>query len=84
MKEVEIKLNSRYGLDNRLIREGDESSNRYKLDTKFSCRYGIIEDNPNEYSFVDPSGGPFMVPGYEINGHKIKSIYRGGIIEFEE
>lgn len=83
MKEIEILLNSRYGLDNRLIREGNESSNRYKLDTEFSYRCGIIENNPDEYSFIDPSGGPFIVPGYEINGHKVKSIYKGGIIEFE-
>lgn len=83
MKELEFQLNSRGGLDNRLIREGDDSSNRYRLDTKFSYRYGIIEGNSDEYSFIDPSGGPFMVPGYEIKGYKIKSIHKGGIIEFE-
>lgn len=83
MKEIEFQLNSRGGIDNRLIREGDESSNRYKLDTKFTCRCGIIEDNPDKYSFIDPSGGPFIVPGYEIGGYKVKAIHRGGIIEFE-
>lgn len=83
MRQIEFQLGSRGGIDNRLVRIGDESSNKYRLETQLNYRCGIIEDNPDEYSFIDPSGGPFMTPGYEINGHKIKSIHSGGIIEFE-
>jgi hypothetical protein len=79
----EILLNSRYGEDNRLIREGSEGSLRYKLQTRFNYRAGIIEDNPDEYSFIDPSGGPYITIGSEIDGHIVKSIHKGGIIEFE-
>lgn len=83
MKEV-IKLNSRYKEDNRLIRIGNDSSLKYQLETELDTwRYGIIEDNPDEYSFIDPSGGPFITIGTEIEGHIVKSIHKGGIVEFE-
>lgn len=83
MKEV-IKLNSRYRENNRLIRIGDETSLRYQLETELNTwRYGIIEDNTDEYSFIDPSGGPFITKGTEIDEHIVKTIHKGGIIEFE-
>lgn len=83
MKKQEFQLESRGNIDNRLVRIGDESSNKYRLETKYNYRCGIIEDNPKEYSFIDPAGGPFMAPGYEIEGNKIKTIHEGGVIEFE-
>lgn len=84
MKEVEIQLESRGNIDNRLVRVGDETSNQYRLDTKFNYRVGF-EGNPDDgnYIFIDPAGGPFMAIGSEIKGHKIKAIRNGGIIEFE-
>lgn len=83
MKEV-IKLNSRYKENNRLVRIGDNSSLKYQLITELDTwRCGIIEDNPDEYSFIDPSGGPFITKGTEIEGHTVKTIHKGGIIEFE-
>lgn len=83
----QIKLNSRYGSRNYLNRIGEEDSKRYLLKAEYNYRVGIIEDNPNEYSFVDPSGGPFFISkGSDIDGYKVKSISRGDggvIIEFE-
>lgn len=79
----EIKLPSRDNLDNRLIRVGDEDSLMYTLKTNFNYRAGVAEDDDSYYTFIDPSGGPFITPGYEIEGHKVKTIHRGGIIEFE-
>lgn len=84
MRRVEIQLGSRGGLDNRLVRIGDESSNQYQLKTEYNYRCGIIEGTDEEYSFIDPAGGPFIAPGCSINGHVVKSIRKGAIIEFEE
>ena len=78
----EIKLCSRDGTDNRLIQIDDEPL-KFKLKTDYCYRAGIIDNNPEEYSFIDPSGGPFISIGSEIEGHKVKNIYKGGIIEFE-
>lgn len=80
----EIQLNSRYNEDNRLIRIGGEDSLKYKLKASIDTyRVGIIEGNPDEYSFIDPSGGPLITIGSEIDSHIVKSIHKGGIIEFE-
>lgn len=86
MKE-KIKLQSRYREDeNYLNRIGDETSRRYSLQTQFNYRVGLVDEDPDAYSFVDPSGGPFMQKGTVIDGNVIKSISRdegGIIIEFE-
>lgn len=87
MKEV-IKLDSRYPEDNNsLIRIGEEGSKRYRLKTEFSFRCGLIDDDPNKYSFVDPSGGPFMQIGSKVEDQTIKAITFepgfGVVIEFE-
>lgn len=29
-------------------------------------RVGYDNENSTEYSFIDPSGGPFITPGYEV------------------
>ena len=86
MKE-KIKLQSRYIEDkNYLNRIGDETSKRYLLQTEYSYRVGLVDGDPDAYSFVDPSGGPFMQKGTVIDGNVIKSISgsKGEIIvEFE-
>lgn len=79
----EIKLDSRYGEVNKLVRVGNENSLRYKLDTEFNVRVGVIKDNPSQYSFIDPSGGPFIEVGSKIEGHTVKAIYDDLTIEFE-
>lgn len=75
----EIKLNSRYGVANKLIKVGERS---YKLKTPHNYRAGLTEENK---TFIDPSGGPMMVEGEflpEANAF-IESI-KEGIITFKE
>ena len=78
----EIKLNSRYGIDNRLI-QIDGKLNRYRLSTKYNYRVGFEDDNIEKCTFIDPDGGPFITVGSEIEGHRVRAIYDNGIIEFE-
>lgn len=86
MKE-KIKLQSRYIEDkNYLNRIGDETSKRYLLQTEYSYRVGLVEGDSSTYSFVDPSGGPFISKGTIIDNNTVKSILKGDegvIIEFE-
>ena len=86
MKE-KIKLQSRYIEDkNYLNRIGDETSKRYLLQTEYDYRVGLVEGDSNTYSFVDPSGGPFISKGTIIDNNTVKSILKGDegvIIEFE-
>ena len=86
MKE-KIKLQSRYIEDkNYLNRIGDETSKRYLLQTEYNYRVGLVEGDSSTYSFVDPSGGPFISKGTIIDNNKVKSILigdEGVIIEFE-
>ena len=87
MKDKEIKLESRYVEDkNYLTRLGDESSKEYLLHSEYSLRAGIVEGDPHTYTFVDPSGGPFISKGTIIDNNTVKSILKGDegvIIEFE-
>lgn len=77
---TEIKLKSRDGTDNRLIQVGPL---KYQLVTPFSYRIGYTDDTMQECSFIDPSGGPLISVGSEIEGHRVKAICNG-IIEFED
>ena len=78
----EIQLKSRGGLDNRLV-QVEEEPLKFKLETNYPYRVGFKDDNIKEYTFIDPAGGPFIAVGSEVDGHKVKSILEGGIIEFE-
>lgn len=79
--EKEIKLQSRGNLNNKLVHiEG----NKYQLETQFSYRTGYKDDPEGEVTFIDPSGGPFMTVGTEIEGRKIKALHKGAIVEFED
>ena len=86
MKE-KIKLQSRYIEDkNYLNRIGDETSKRYLLQTEYNYRVGLVEGDSSTYSFVDPSGGPFISKGTIIDNNTVKSTLKGDegvIIEFE-
>lgn len=77
----EIQLKSRGNIDNRLIQVKNEPL-KYKLKTDFNYRVGFKEDEEG-YVFIDPPGGPFITIGSEIEGHIVKAIHEGGIIEFE-
>ena len=76
----EIQLNSRYGIDNRLVQVEGEPL-KYKLKTDLNYRVGFNDNK--EYTFIDPAGGPFITIGSVIEGHKVKAIYENGVIEFE-
>ena len=77
----EIQLNSRDGLDNRLVQiEGEPL--KFRLKTDYNYRVGF-KDSTEEYTFIDPAGGPFITVGSEIEGHKVKAIHKNGIVEFE-
>lgn len=72
-----IKLNSRYGAENYLKKlpkpDGSESKTYVlKIDTS-TLRMGEVEGGNK---FVDPSGGPMIVEGYELEEAKavVKSI----------
>lgn len=78
----EIQLNSRGGLDNRLVQVEGEPL-KFRLKTDYNYRVGLIDGNSENYSFIDPSGGPFITVGSEIEGHVVKAIHEGGIVEFE-
>ncbi len=78
----EIKLNSRGNIDNRLVQVEGEPL-KFKLKTNYNYRVGFKDDNMEEYTFIDPAGGPFITIGSEIEGHKVKAIHKDCIIEFE-
>lgn len=78
----EIQLNSRGGIDNRLVQVEGEPL-KFRLKTDYNYRVGLIDGNSENYSFIDPSGGPFIAVGSEIEGHVVKAIYKDGTIEFK-
>lgn len=78
----EIQLNSRGGIDNRLVQVEGEPL-KFQLKTDFNYRVGFRDENIDECTFIDPAGGPFITVGSEIEGYKVKAIYRNGIVEFE-
>lgn len=80
----EIKLNSRGGVNNKLIRIGEEDSMKFKLKTQYNYRIGFNDNgDTRKIAFIDPAGGPFITVGSKIDGHIVKAIYEEGIIEFE-
>lgn len=78
----EIKLNSRGGIDNKLVQVEGEPM-KYELKTEFYYRVGFTDTKSRECTFIDPAGGPFITVGSEIDGYKVKAIHEKGIIEFE-
>lgn len=71
-----IKLNSRSGNINTLTKllpaKGKiEDSKTYLLKGSDEIWSGYDENNK---FYVDPSGGPKLMKGVEIDGHKIKSV----------
>lgn len=70
-----IILKSRYNDQYKLYKV---EYKKYKVDPSIgSFRAGLIPDDPNHFSFIDPSGGPFLAVGDrvpEANNAIIKSI----------
>ena len=78
----EIQLNSRGGIDNRLVQVEGESL-KFELKTEYNYWVGLKDNGEDGYTFIDPAGGPFIAVGSEIEGHVVKAIHKGGIVEFE-
>lgn len=78
----EIQLKSRGGIDNRLVQVEGESL-KFELKTEYNYRVGLKDNGEEGYTFIDPAGGPFIAVGSEIEGHVVKAIHKGGIVEFE-
>jgi hypothetical protein len=69
-------MKNRYGNEYRFEKIND---NTYTIKGDLDYwRYGGKEGadgiDENDLGFVDPSGGPFIAPGYMIEGRKIKRI----------
>jgi hypothetical protein len=69
-------MRNRYGNEYEFIKVADNS---YKIEGDLSYwRFGGKEGeqgvNSSDLGFVDPSGGPFISIGYEIEGRKVKRI----------
>lgn len=77
--QIVIELGNRYRVKNKLV-----SNDGYKFYLEFGndfeadyCRFGLKEGftwDDNEYDFVDPSGGPFMRVGSQIDDYMIERI----------
>ena len=70
-------MKNRYGEEYDFI-PVNENTYQFKFETKY-CRYGGLPDtnsiDSNNLGFVDPSGGPFVSPGFDIKGRKVTKIY---------
>lgn len=70
-----IILTSRYNDKYKLHKVEDK---KYKIDPSIgSFRAGLIPNDSNHYSFIDPSGGPFLAIGDKVpeaNNAIIESI----------
>ena len=77
----EISFRNRYNVEIKLILI-DESKSLYKLYISNPKEYdylrvGLLEGKTwedKEYSFIDPSGGPFLCVGSEVEGMIISRI----------
>lgn len=45
---------------------------------RFGGKEGQSGINNNDLGFADPSGGPFIAPGYQIEGRKVTRIFLVG------
>lgn len=82
-----ILLKSRYGETHRLERIGEKDSHLFLfVPADRYYRIGIDSHINNSIEFVDPSGGPFIYVGGEVEGNIVKYISKkeqGIVIEFE-
>lgn len=79
---AEIKLDSR-GIDNNRLIQIEGQPLRFRLNTDYAYRIGLEVEDSEKCVFIDPSGGPFITAGSIIDGHKVKAVYKEGIVEFE-
>lgn len=91
-KTEEIHLSNRYGVNNKLVRSYDNPDKWYLVFGRNReadyCRIGLHEGerdwSKKDYSFIDPSGGPFISVGskikdmtvYKISEEKVNDKFR--------
>ena len=73
-----INLPKRNGLKTQLVQVKD---NVYRLEQEGMYTYRVI-GTLDDIKAIDPSGGPYITPGYEIDNYIIKEITRQGGIVF--
>ena len=69
-------MKNRYGNEYEFVKV-DNNTYTIKGDLnywRFGGREGVEGINMNNLGFVDPSGGPFISPGYKIDGYKVVNI----------
>ena len=69
-------MKNRYGTEYEFTATGDNTYT-IKGDLKwwrFGGREGVEGIDKNNLGFADPSGGPFISHGYEIEGRKVTNI----------
>lgn len=70
-------MKNRYGEEYSFVKTGD---NEYRIEDgeldhwRMGGREGVEGIDMNNLGFVDPSGGPFISIGYEIEGRKVTNI----------
>jgi hypothetical protein len=69
-------MKNRYGNEYSFVKTG---INEYTIAGdleywRYGGREGVEGVDQNNLGFVDPSGGPFISIGYEINGRKVTNI----------
>ena len=74
-----LNLYNRDGADLRLVSNEDQSEWHLEVDKEHDyvleyIRYGINDKDNSIIDFIDPSGGPFLFPGYTIKEYKITEI----------
>lgn len=72
MKNI-IKLPNRDNINVSLSRINEE--NEYILKMVEDVTYRVI-GTMDDIKAVDPSGGPFITVGYQVENYKVKKIYR--------
>ncbi len=71
-------MRNRYGNEYHFVPVDDKT---YVIEGELEYwRFGAKESNGgnidiNDLGFADPSGGPFLSAGYEIDGKKVERIY---------
>ena len=69
-------MKNRYGTEYEFVNLGNDTYTfTGDLDHwRFGGREGVEGVSMDDLGFVDPSGGPFIAVGDEVEGHKVKRI----------
>lgn len=70
-------MKNRYGIEYWFKKENNDT---YTIQGnlnhwRFGAKEGVESNGFDDFGFADPSGGPFISIGYEIDKRKVKRIY---------